>query len=144
MHLLDIRTLLFADALVGFSLACVVWVSRRGPDGAVLPAARLWALSERHTPGRVLVWVRDSITARWLTSLLSERGATVGVRVLEAGRVRASGTGGVRGPPRGVAGEGYPPPRRGANGAAGLSPAAWRAQVGSMDQTQAPRGPTCS
>lgn len=46
MHLLDIRTLLFADALVGFSLACVVWVSRRGPDGAVLPAARLWALSE--------------------------------------------------------------------------------------------------
>lgn len=44
---------------------------------------RLWALSERHTPGRVLVWVRDSITARWLTSLLSERGATVGVRVLD-------------------------------------------------------------
>src|SRR5690606_18586393 len=29
------------------------------------------------------VWVRDSITARWLTSLLSERGATVGVRVLD-------------------------------------------------------------
>lgn len=46
MHLLDIRTLLFADALVGFSLACVVWVSRRGPDGSLLPGARLWALSE--------------------------------------------------------------------------------------------------
>lgn len=46
MQALDIRTLLFADALVGITLACVLWVSRRGPDGAVLPAARLWALAE--------------------------------------------------------------------------------------------------
>jgi hypothetical protein len=44
---------------------------------------RLWELSQQHTPGRVLVLVRDSISARWLTSLLVERGAAVGLRVLD-------------------------------------------------------------
>ncbi len=62
MHLLDIRTLLFADALVGFSLACVVWVSRRSPDGAALPGARLWAVSELVCAvARTLYVVRDDI-----------------------------------------------------------------------------------
>lgn len=45
------------------------------------PVERLWALSERHAPARVLVLVGRAVTARWLSSLLVERGATVGVRI---------------------------------------------------------------
>ena len=47
------------------------------------PVERLWALSERHAPARVLVLVGHAVTARWLSSLLVERGATVGVRVYD-------------------------------------------------------------
>lgn len=44
---------------------------------------RLSALSEQHTPGRVLVLVRHAVAGRWLSSLLAERGAAVGVRILD-------------------------------------------------------------
>ncbi|WP_181234026.1 PD-(D/E)XK nuclease family protein [Enhygromyxa salina] len=44
---------------------------------------RLVALSEQHTPGRVLVLVRRAVAGRWLSSLLAERGAAVGVRILD-------------------------------------------------------------
>jgi RecB family exonuclease len=44
---------------------------------------RLWALSQRHTPGRVLVLVPRAVTGRWLASLLAERGAAVGVRIYD-------------------------------------------------------------
>lgn len=47
------------------------------------PIERLWALSERHAPARVLVLVGHPVSARWLSSLLVERGATVGVRVYD-------------------------------------------------------------
>jgi hypothetical protein len=52
-------------------------------DGAVAsdPVERLWALSEQHAPARVVVLVGHAVTARWLASLLAERGATVGVRI---------------------------------------------------------------
>ncbi|PRP90264.1 PD-(D/E)XK nuclease superfamily protein [Enhygromyxa salina] len=44
---------------------------------------RLWALCERHSPGRVLVLVRQAVTARWVSSLVAERGVAVGVRVYD-------------------------------------------------------------
>lgn len=62
MQALDIRTLLFADALVGVTLACVIWVSRRGPDGSALPAARWWAVAELLSAvARSLYVVRDAL-----------------------------------------------------------------------------------
>lgn len=47
------------------------------------PIERLWALSERHAPARVVVVVNHAVSARWLSSLLVERGATVGLRVYD-------------------------------------------------------------
>jgi hypothetical protein len=44
---------------------------------------RLAALIERHSPRRVLVVVRHAVTARWVASLLSERGVTVGARIVD-------------------------------------------------------------
>src|SRR5690606_41483165 len=43
---------------------------------------RLGALIERHSPRRVLVIVRHAVSARWLASLLAERGVTVGARIV--------------------------------------------------------------
>ena len=43
---------------------------------------RLWALGDRHSPRRVLVLTPDEVGARWVSSLLSERGVVVGLRVL--------------------------------------------------------------
>jgi hypothetical protein len=58
-------------------MAHVLWMGAVASD----PVERLWALSEQHAPARVLVLVGHAVTARWLTSLLAERGATVGVRI---------------------------------------------------------------
>ncbi|HLT39105.1 MAG TPA: PD-(D/E)XK nuclease family protein [Enhygromyxa sp.] len=44
---------------------------------------RLGALIERHSPRRVLVIVRHAVSARWLASLLAERGVTVGARIVD-------------------------------------------------------------
>jgi hypothetical protein len=54
---------------------------------------RLAALIERHSPRRVLVVVRHAVTARWVASLLSERGVTVGARILDLeGLLRSAAT----------------------------------------------------
>lgn len=44
---------------------------------------RLGALIDRHSPRRLLVVVRHSVTARWVASLLAERQVTVGARILD-------------------------------------------------------------
>jgi len=44
---------------------------------------RLAALIDRTSPRRVLVVVRNAVTARWLASLLAEQGVVLGARIVE-------------------------------------------------------------